>query len=85
MTWIQRLLSSLVPQSWRQSMEAESRRWHVQCPCGYEQSVWNRGGIRWKATGEPKVFGKCPGCGQNTWQRVYYKNEMLERSQVESK
>jgi hypothetical protein len=34
----------------RACMEAESRTWLIQWPrCGYERSVWDSGGIMYKA------------------------------------
>jgi hypothetical protein len=36
-------------------MEAESRRWLVKCDnCGFEQSYWDMGGLRWKASSSGK-------------------------------
>jgi ribosomal protein S27E len=35
-------------------MEAESRTWMVRCrKCGNERSVWEMGGLRYKARGRP--------------------------------
>jgi hypothetical protein len=60
------------PQSLRARMEAESRRWLVQCArCGYEQSVWDWGGIRYKAAGTPRWYKKCPRCQRWSWHKVY--------------
>ena len=73
----QKLFESLVPRSWRDSMEAESRRWMMQCPCGHEISVWDAGGVRWKAKGEPRRLRLCPKCGV-TWHRVYFKPEAAD-------
>lgn len=49
------------------AMEAESRLWMAQCPCGHGRSVWEMGGIRYKASGQSRVRAKCPQCGQTTW------------------
>jgi len=73
MSPIQRLILRLVPHSWAIGMEAESRRWIVSCPCGYEQSIWDLGGIRWKATGSTKMWRRCPQCGQLTGQTMTYR------------
>ena len=54
MNSLQKLLVNLLPRSWAKDMEAQSRAWMIRCPCGYEQSVWEAGGIRWKAAGTPK-------------------------------
>ena len=51
-------------------MEAESREWRVVCACGHDPSIWDIGGIRYKATGKPRTLMKCPTCGKRTWHRV---------------
>ena len=52
-------------------MEAESRMWKVKCPnCGNERSIWEMGGIRYKAAGNPRIYRPCPNCGQRTWQVI---------------
>jgi hypothetical protein len=57
-----------------EAMEAESRGWMVQCPkCGAERSVWEMGGIRYKAAGSPRWYRRCPGCGKLAWLKVYWK------------
>lgn len=73
MSTIQRVILGLVPHSWAVSMEAYSRRWMVRCPCGHQRSIWELGGIRWNATGSSKMWGRCPQCGQWTWQTMSYR------------
>lgn len=35
------------------------------CECGFSISVWEAGGVRWKAASKKKrVLGHCPTCGQ---------------------
>ena len=68
----QRRQGRLLPRAWAASMEAESREWMVRCPsCGYERSVWDSGGIRWKASGTSRQFRRCPNCGRRGWHIVY--------------
>jgi len=55
-------------------MEAESRAWMVRCPCGFERSVWDMGGIRWKAAGKPRQYMLCQSCGKLSWHTIYRKN-----------
>ncbi len=71
MSVVQDLFVNLLPDSWAADMEAESRTWMVKCPCGYEQSVWEMGGIRWKAAGNPKRYLRCPSCGDRHWHTIY--------------
>ena len=69
-SFIQRLLIRLLPSAWARSMEEESREWMIRCHCGHQQSVWDMGGIRWKARGNPRRFMTCPACGSSSWHRV---------------
>lgn len=70
MTFIQKRLKAWLPARWAAAIEAESREWVLQCPCGHEVSVWEAGGIRYKARGNPRKLRTCPQCGQRTWHRV---------------
>lgn len=72
MSFIQNLLRKVVPAKWSADMEKESRAWMLRCPCGHEKSVWDWGGIRWKAAGTPKRKLPCPACGQITWHTCIY-------------
>jgi hypothetical protein len=71
MSWIQRLFLRVLPSAWARDMQAASRSWKIRCPCGQEQSVWDVGGIRWKALGNPRRMLRCPRCGKLTWHTVY--------------
>jgi hypothetical protein len=65
MSQFQKFITSLVPRSWAASMEAESRQWMARCEaCGHERSIWDSGGIRWKAAGNPRRLMRCPQCGK---------------------
>jgi hypothetical protein len=70
MSAIQRFFQRMLPQSWAASMEAHSRSWMVRCKCGFARSVWELGGIRWKAAGQPRWFMRCPKCGKRSWHKV---------------
>jgi hypothetical protein len=72
MSFIQRLITSIVPRSWAQAMEAESRSWLARCEgCGSERSIWELGGIRFKAAGSPRSRLACPGCARPTWHQIH--------------
>lgn len=66
MTFIQKFVIALLPKRWSADIQAESESWLLQCPtCGTERSVWEVGGVRYKA----KSVGKrarvwCPTCNQ---------------------
>ena len=65
-----RFFAAILPPRWMNAMEADSRLWMVRCPCGFARSVWDLGGIRYKAVGNPHWFRKCPHCGHRSWHKV---------------
>jgi hypothetical protein len=76
MSGLQRLITRLVPKRWAESMEADSRRWMLKCSnCGFERSVWEMGGIRWKATGNSRNYMLCTNCGDRNWHAMYRKTD----------
>jgi len=45
--------------------EAESRKWTAVCPrCQSVNSIWDVGGMRYKAAGRPIKLVRCPNCGK---------------------
>ena len=70
MSSIQKFFMAILPPGWAASMEAESRAWIAECPCGNRRSIWDMGGIRWGAAGKPKRYLSCPRCGQMTWHTI---------------
>lgn len=75
---IQRFFTRMVPKRWAESMEAESRQWMIRCPnCGFERSVWEMGGIRWKAAGNSRKYLRCPNCGESSWHTMVKQQEMV--------
>ena len=74
MRWVRRWILACVSNTTAAAMEAESRRWWVQCPqCHHAVSVWDLGGLRWKASGSPQTRRVCPACGQRGWHRIQYR------------
>ncbi|GIK58988.1 MAG: hypothetical protein BroJett015_46510 [Chloroflexota bacterium] len=59
-------MTNLLPAKWAADIQAESQRWLLRCPaCGTAQSVWERGGIRYKARSKGRlVYATCATCGQ---------------------
>ncbi len=52
--------------------EKDSREWMIQCQkCDHEISVWDAGGIRYKARGTVRRLGKCSSCGKTSMLRIY--------------
>jgi hypothetical protein len=59
------LLLSLMSPARRARAEAESRAWKATCPaCGTKTSVWDLGGLRYKAAGKPLRGLRCRACGK---------------------
>ena len=78
LSFFQKLFTAIFPREWAEDMEADSRRWMLQCPkCGYERSFWDIGGIRWKATGNQRNLMRCPNCGEVSWHKAYRREDPL--------
>jgi hypothetical protein len=73
MSWTQKFFKAIFPASWAQSMEDDSRRWMMRCRCGCEKSIWEMGGIRWKARGRSRNYMRCAQCGERSWHTLYRK------------
>jgi hypothetical protein len=72
MSWIQKLFMKILPARWAKDMEAQSRTWIIRCSaCGFERSIWDIGGIRWRAYGNSSTFGRCPQCGKRTVHKIF--------------
>jgi len=57
-------------------IEAESRTWMMQCPkCGFETSIWQAGGMRYKGLGPVYRLGRCPSCEKIGMLRVYQRDD----------
>ena len=53
--------------------EADSRRWGFTCSkCGERSSIWDIGGLRYKAVGEPTSLVMCPKCGNKGMHKITY-------------
>lgn len=66
MTLVQDIFARAMPQALAARMEAEARAWIGRCPCGFGQSMWERGGVRWGASERPRQVLKCPRCNAFT-------------------
>lgn len=68
---MQKFIKLFVSEATFAAMEAESKEWIMKCPhCNDEHSIWNMGGVRYKAAGNPHMYRLCPNCGQRSWQTV---------------
>ncbi|MEM7116829.1 MAG: hypothetical protein AAF614_30640 [Chloroflexota bacterium] len=74
MSKLQTFLARILPANLMADVEAESRSWRLACSCGHATSVWEIGGIRYKAASSGKrIRFTCKYCGQRRWHRMYYK------------
>ena len=75
MFFIQKLVMAIFPQKLGEKMKAESQDWTLECPsCKHAVSIWEIGGIRYKATRKRQLWSRCPGCGKYGWMRLYRKS-----------
>ena len=70
----QRLFQRLTSPELFAAMARDSRHWQAECPhCRADTTnVWEMGGVRYKAAGEPKRRARCPRCGQTGWMRIHW-------------
>ena len=75
MSFVQRLVTSIVGKETAARIQAESESWYVTCPnCQTETSIWALGGIRYKAKSSGKKTSvKCHACGQRHMMPVQQK------------
>jgi hypothetical protein len=43
--------------------------------CGHERSTWDLGGVRWKAAGTKRIWGRCTGRGERGWHTLYRRDQ----------
>jgi uncharacterized Zn finger protein len=80
MSFIQKLVTGILPKRWAESIKAESESWLLHCPtCGSIRSIWDIGGIRYKAASHGKrTMVWCQQCGKLRMMAV-------EQEQIDSK
>lgn len=65
---------TFMPDGMKKKVEADSRSWIGLCrKCGAANSIWDVGGIRYKAAGRKRARVKCPKCGEvsfHTFEKV---------------
>jgi hypothetical protein len=75
LSWVHRLIHRFASPAVAASLEIHSRQWIVRCrSCGYERSIWEIGGVRWKAWGTSYTWGGCPQCGKRGWHTIFRRN-----------
>lgn len=72
----QKIFKFILPDKLFKEMEEESKKWIITCDCGFNVSVWDVGGIRYKAVrlnGPKKIWGRCPNCKKSKYFSVIKK------------
>lgn len=74
-----------LPRRLAESIELDSRRWIFDCPhCNQTSSIWDVGGVRWKAAGNPRCRVRCPLCGAKLIARIRWENDQCPSSEEEA-
>ncbi|MBN4050459.1 hypothetical protein JYT28_01790 [Desulfobulbus sp. AH-315-M07] len=67
-TKLQRFMLFFMPRRWKAAAIEESRQWQRRCrKCNGDHSVWDSGGIRFKASGNKREYAVCPLCDASGW------------------
>ena len=74
-----RFLKFIFPAKAFAAVRAGTKEWLAECSCCHKRDVWDSGGIRYKAAGEPRRLGYCPDCRSSTMQRIRKKTEAEKR------
>ena len=74
-----RFLKFILPARAFAAIRASTKDWLAECPCGHKQDIWDSGGVRYKAAGEPKWLRRCPACGRSTLHTIRLKTEAERR------
>lgn len=70
---MQKLAIASVSPETAAEIERQSRNWMIRCPhCGFERSVWEAGGVRYKAAGTPRQHRTCANCGRAGWHQIQW-------------
>ena len=81
----QRVAKRILPESWFQKIEHDSRCWIYKCTnCGHERSVWDMGGIRYRGLPTRKLT-VCTKCKKTGLANVTHKSAYDRKSIGECK
>jgi len=68
----QKVIKFFVSKSKFDAMSKESKQWVFKCTeCQSKTSIWDLGGIRYKAKGIAKINLKCMNCGMSNVQLLF--------------
>lgn len=77
-----KFLKFILPDKAFAAVRDGTRLWLIECPCGFKRDLWDVGGVRYKAVGEPRNYLSCPKCRKGTWHKVRKKTE-AEKEKIE--
>ena len=81
MSLFQRLILSLVSPRLAEAMEQDSRLWTMRClTCGSEISIWEAGGVRYRAAKRSRTLYRCLKCSRIRCHEVYKKGPPLAQN-----
>ena len=67
----QRVILAFVSPATAAAMETDSRAWKLHClKCAHAVSIWDLGGIRYRAYGNSRMLRRCRNCGRISWQQL---------------
>ncbi len=67
----QKIVKFFTSSSLFEKMMEDSKRYRFTCSCGKESSIWDIGGIRYKATRNTMSGAWCPHCKKFGMQKIY--------------
>ena len=78
MSVIQQFVTTILPKSWSDAIQQESQNWTLRCPaCNSLHSIWDLGGIRFKAAStNKKIRARCPQCSNISMMPLEYKESL---------
>ena len=75
MAAMQRFLRFILPARALEAVRQGTKLWLAECPCGYKRDLWDSGGVRYKAAGNPLSLSYCPECDRNRMFLIRKKTE----------
>ena len=62
------VILAVMPARWGAAAVASSKEWRVEFKgCPHQSTIWDIGGLRWKAAGSFTTRARCPTCGKVSW------------------
>ena len=59
------LILAILPASWGKAAIVSSKEWRVDfAGCPHHSTIWDIGGLKWKARGAFTTVARCPTCGK---------------------